>query len=256
VIRALIVDDEPLVRERVRALLGAQPDVSVAGECSDGLAALQAMREVAPDLVFLDIQMPGLGGLDVVEARRAEGPLPLLIFVTAYQQYALDAFRHHAVDYLLKPLDPGAFAAALDRVRVWMTGQERGERAELDGRLQALIHTHERRHAARPHLAVRDGDRYIVVRTPEIHCVEASGNYVTLHRERDSLLLRDTLTALEAKLDRERFVRTHRSWIVNLEHVREALPAARGGGFVLVTDGGHKVPLSPQHRGALDRILG
>ena len=251
-IRALIVDDEPLVRERLRALLAGHPDVEVVGERADGPSALEALRETAPDLVFLDIQMPGLTGLEVAETWRREGSLPVIVFVTAYDQFAVEAFRLHALDYLTKPIDPQRFSESMDRAR-GLLGQ--ATRDDLDQRIQAMLEVHERRQALRPYVVVREQERYLLVPTGEIHCLEATGNYVRIHCERARHLLRSTLTAVEARLDPRQFLRVHRSWIVNLAQVREAQPWAKGG-WVLLTRTGLQVPVGPQYRDALSRILG
>jgi two-component system, LytTR family, response regulator len=250
-IRSLIVDDEPLVRERLRTLLAGHADVQVVGEVGDGPAALEAVRETAPHVAFLDIQMPGLTGLEVAEVWRRDGSLPVIIFVTAYDQFALDAFRLHALDYLTKPIDPERFSESMDRVRELLG---RPNRDELDQRIQAMLEMHERRQSVRPHLVVRDHERYLLVPTSEIHCLEATGNYVRLHCERANHLLRGTLSAVEAKLDPQRFLRIHRSWIVNLDQVREAQPWTKGG-WILLTRRGLKVPVGPQYHQVLSKIL-
>lgn len=250
--RALVVDDEPLVRERLRTLLATHPDVEVVGERGDGPSALDAFRELAPDVVFLDIQMPGLSGLEVAETWRREGLLPVIVFVTAFDQFALDAFRLHALDYLTKPIDPERFSEALDRARESLKSHDRGE---LDRRIQAMLDMHERRQAVRPHLVVRERERYLLVPTAEIHALEATGNYVCIHCERTNHLLRGPLSSLETKLDPRRFLRTHRSWVVNLDHVREAHPWAKGH-WILLTRTGLKVPVGQQYREALLKILG
>ena len=250
--RCLLVDDEPLVRERLRSLLSAHADVQVAGERGDGLSALDAVQELAPDVVFLDIQMPGLTGLEVAEAWKRDDTLPILIFVTAYDQFAVEAFRLHALDYLTKPIDPERFAEALDRARRLLAAPNR---EDLDRRIQAMLEAHERRKASRPHMVVRDKDGYVLVPTREIHCLEATGNYVQVHCANARHLVRSTLSALEAKLDPERFLRTHRSWIVNLDYVREAQPWSKGS-WVLITRGGVKVPVGHHYRDALQKILG
>jgi two-component system, LytTR family, response regulator len=251
-IRSLIVDDEPLVRERLRTLLAAHADVQVVGERGDGPSALEAFRELAPHAVFLDIQMPGLSGLEVAEIWRRDGSLPVIIFVTAYDQFAVEAFRLHALDYLTKPIDPERFAESLDRVRQIL---KEPNRDALNQRIQAMLDMHERRQAVRPHIVVREHDRYLLVPTSEIHCLEATGNYVRVHCERAHHILRSTLSALETKLDPQRFLRTHRSWIVNLEQIREAQPWSKST-WVLVTRGGLKVPVGQQYRDVLLKILG
>lgn len=250
-IRALIVDDEPLVRERLRTLLSAYQDVAVAGEAADGPSALAECRKLSPQVVFLDIQMPGLTGLEVAEVWRREGSLPVIVFVTAFDQFALDAFRVHAVDYLTKPIDPERFSECMNRVRELLG---RPNRDELDRRIQAMIETHERRLSVRPHVVVRDRERYLLVPTTEIHCLEATGNYVKLHCESGNHMLRSTLAAVETRLDPQRFLRIHRSWIVNLAQVREAQPWTKGG-WILLTRRGLKVPVGQQYHDALSKIL-
>jgi two-component system LytT family response regulator len=251
-IRALVVDDEPLVRERVRTLLEMQPDVQVLGECVDGLTALESFRKLTPDVVFLDIKMPVLSGLEVAETWQQEGRLPIIVFVTAYDQFALQAFRLNALDYLMKPVNPKAFIETMARVRDVFAQKDRGD---LEQRIKALLESHDRPKRAKPHILVHEDDRYMLIRTADIQCIEATGNYTCLHCERDRHLLRGTLSALEAKLDPEKFMRTHRSWIVNLDHVREAQPWTKGT-WLLITYGGMKVPVSIQYRSSLDRIFG
>ena len=250
-IRSLIVDDEPLVRERLRTLLEDHADVQVVGEVADGPAALDAVRRLTPDVVFLDIQMPGLTGLEVAEVWRGEGSLPIIIFVTAFDQFALEAFRLHALDYLTKPIDPERFAESLARVRELL---RRPNRDELDQRIHAMLEMHERRQSVRPHLVVRERERYVLVPTSEIHCLEATGNYVRIQCERASHLLRSTLSAVETRLDPQRFLRVHRSWIVNLAQVREAQPWTKGG-WILVTRTGLKIPVGQQYHDVLSKIL-
>lgn len=250
--RVLVVDDEPLVRERLRALLAAHPDVEVVGEGEDGPSALQAGRALAPDVVFLDIQMPGLSGLEVAETWRREGALPVIVFVTAFDRYAVEAFRLHALDYLTKPIEPGRFAESLGRAREYL---EPRNRAALEGRIRAMLEAHERRQSLKPHVVVRERDRYLLVPTAGIHALEAEGNYVSLHCERATHLLRGSLASVEAGLDPRRFLRTHRSWIVNLDFVKEARTQA-GGSWVVVTRGGLSVPVGAQHRESLLKVPG
>jgi len=250
-IRALVVDDKPLVRERLRTLLATHADVQVVGERGDGPSALEAFRDLAPQVVFLDIQMPGLSGLEVAEIWRSEASLPVIIFVTAYDQFALEVFRLNALDYLTKPIDPERFSESMDRVREHL---KKPDRDDLDRRIQAMLEMHERRQAVRPHIVVREQERYLLVPTSEIHCLEATGNYVCVHCERANHILRSTLSALEAKLDPQRFLRVHRSWIVNLAQVREAQPWSKGS-WILLTRTGLKVPVGQQYRDALLKIL-
>jgi two-component system LytT family response regulator len=250
-IRSLIVDDEPLVRERIRTLLAGHADVEVVGEMADGPSALDAVAKLAPHVVFLDIQMPGLTGLEVAEVWRREGSLPIIIFVTAYDQFALEAFRLHALDYLTKPIDPERFSESMDRVRELLG---RPNHDELNQRIQAMIEMHERRQAVRPHIVVREHERYLLVPTAEIQCLEATGNYVRVYCDGANHILRSTLSAVEARLDPQRFLRIHRSWIVNLDHVREAQPWTKGG-WILLTRRGLKVPVGQQYHHVLSKIL-
>jgi two-component system, LytTR family, response regulator len=250
-IRALIVDDEPLVRERIRTLLAGEADVSLAGEADDGLEALNALRDVRADVVFLDIQLPGLGGLEVAEAWRRDGALPVIIFVTAYDQFALEAFRLHAIDYLTKPIDPERFAESVRRAREYL---QRPDADDLNRRLMALVEQHERRQALRPYVVVRERERYLMVPTREIQCFEATGNYVRLHGDQGTHLVRSTLARLAERVDPGQFVRVHRSWIVNLACVREAQPWAKGG-WILLTRSGRRVPVGQQYHDALKHIL-
>lgn len=250
-IRALLVDDEPLVRERLRTLLAAMGDLEIVGERGDGPSALEAYQELKPDVVFLDIQMPGLTGLDVARTWREEGESPVIVFVTAFDQFALDAFRLHALDYVTKPIDPERLQEAVARVREQLVKPDRGD---LQHRLEAMLEMHERRQQVRPYIVVREQDRYVLVPTSEILALEATGNYVCLHTEKVQHILRGTLSAQESRLDPQRFLRTHRSWIVNLDHVREAQPWGKGS-WILLTRTGLKVPVGAQYREALDRIL-
>jgi two-component system, LytTR family, response regulator len=251
-IRVMVVDDEPLVRERLRTLLAVHADVQVVGERGDGPSALEAFRELAPQLVFLDIQMPGLSGLEVAAAWRAEGSLPVIVFVTAFDEFAVEAFRLHALDYLTKPIDPERFAESLDRARELL---QRPDRDELDRRIESMLDAFERRQAVRPHIVVRVEDRYLIVPAGEIQALEAMGNHVCVHCDRATYTLRSTLAALEARLDPQRFLRTHRSWIVNLDKVREAQPWAKGS-WILLTRNGLQVPVGQQYHTVLQKILG
>jgi two-component system LytT family response regulator len=247
-LRVLVVDDEPIARRRLKAILREEPDVEVVGECEDGEGALEAARRLTPDLLFLDVQMPGLDGFEVVEAL-GPGSRPAVIFVTAYDQYAVKAFEVHAVDYVLKPFERVRVRAALDRARALATGE-----GELGRRLRALVADLG---ASRPlrRLMVRAGGRVYFVRTEEIGWVEAAGHYVTLHAGRESHLVRETLAGLEARLDPQRFARIHRSTIVSLEHVRELQPSFHGE-YVVVLRDGTRLQCSRTYADRLQRALG
>jgi two-component system LytT family response regulator len=250
-IHTLIVDDEPLARNRVRALLKGEPDFEIIGECADGQSAVDAIRAKQPDLVFLDVQMPELDGLGVV---RTIGPeqMPLTIFVTAHDDYALKAFEVHALDYLLKPFDKARFQAALR----WARGHIARERTgDLTERLTALLEDAKPRNKPVERLAVKSAGRVVFLRVEEIDWIEAAGNYLRLHVGKDFHLLRETMNALEARLDPESFVRIHRSTIVNLARVRELQPAFHGD-FVVILENGTELTLSRNYRSKLQNLLG
>jgi len=244
----LIVDDEPLARERIRTLAAREPDLDVVGECGDGRSAAEAIRRLAPDLVFLDIQIPELDGFAVL-AEAGGGRLPLVIFVTAYDQYAVRAFEVHAVDYLLKPFDRRRFASALARARERL--RKPAAPADFSRELRALLGT-----LAEPaRLAIRAPGGIQMVVARDIDWVEAAGNYVALHVGATSHLLRRTLGELEAELPAAHFLRIHRSAIVNLARIRE-LRAADHGDAVVVLAGGQELRLGRSYRAQLEKRLG
>lgn len=250
-LKALIVDDEPLARDCVRLALEHESDVEVVAECADGDEAIAAIQELEPDIVFLDVQMPGTGGFDVV---REIGPneMPAVVFVTAFDEHALRAFEVHALDYVLKPFDDERFADAVDHARRTILGR-RDEESFRRG-LSALMDEvrggpgGERRYASR--LMVRLRDRIHFVRTEDVDWFEAAGNYVRLHVGDKSHLIRSTMSALEEQLDPTRFVRIHRSTIVNLDRIREVQPWA-GGDYLAILEDGRQLRISRGYRDAL-----
>ena len=225
------MDDEPWARKRIASLLSSESDFSVAGECSSGEQAVVAIHERAPEVVFLDVQMRGLDGFCVVDSIGVQA-MPLVVFATAFQEYAVRAFDAGAVDYLLKPFDEERFRRALARVR-----RDRGTPGHfIEGLDRVMTHLRqEGRFCER--IAAYAGTRLILVQSQEVDWFEATGNYVTLHVGREQLLLRSTLAALETKLNPVRFVRLHRSAIVNVERIRELLPWSRGEQVILLRDG-------------------
>jgi len=231
-LRALVVDDETLARQRIRHLLRRSTDIEVVGECANGLEAVKAIEDQAPDLVFLDIQMPELDGFGVVEAVGADR-MPPTLFITAYDQHALKAFEVHALDYLLKPFSPERFHQALDRARRWClrTAPEKGP--DMGALLAGL--RQERPWADR--LLVRQGDRHVLVRTSALQWIEAEDNYVRLHVEGTSHLLRQTMSGILVRLDPAQFRRIHRSAIVNLDCIKEFQPWTGGDHLVIMRDG-------------------
>jgi two-component system LytT family response regulator len=250
-LRVLIVDDEPLARRRLRALLKDEDGIEIAGECEDGVSAVAAVRRVAPDVLFLDVQMPGMDGFDVIDAIvEAIGPsrCPAVVFVTAHDQYALKAFDVHAVDYLLKPFDRTRLRLALTRARALAAREQ-----DLGRTLLALVADVR---ATRPaeRIAVQTRGRVSFVRAAEIDWIEASGHYVTLHVDRDAHLIRGTIKTFEARLDRTRFVRIHRSAIVNVDRIKELLPSFHGE-YVVVLRDGTRVSSSRGYSDALHAIV-
>jgi two-component system LytT family response regulator len=233
--RTLIVDDEPLARERLRTLIQQEPDIEVIGEAADGKQAVNAIAEHAPDLIFLDIQMPVIDGFGVLQAI-TDRPLPAIVFVTAYDQYALQAFEVHALDYLLKPFTARRFQKALQRARTELK-RENGDDSPVERRLLNLLDDlgGERRYTRR--IVVKSSGRIHFVKVDEIDWVEAEGNYVRLHIGASSHLLRETMKGMEAALDPERFIRIHRSTIVNTERIKELQPLFHGEYAVLLYDG-------------------
>ena len=249
-VRALIADDEPLARERLRMLLSAEPDVEIVAECRNGADAIAAIQRLRPDLVFLDVQMPNGSGFEVIAAVGA-ARMPPVIFVTAYDQYALRAFDVHALDYLLKPFDRQRFEQALARARQQI---ERVAAGDLERRLLELVQD-LRPAAQRPErFVIKSGGRVFFVRADEIDWIEAAGNYVKLHVGTDTHLLRETMTALEAQLDPDLFFRIHRSHIVNIERIKELQPWFNGE-YVVFLRNGARLTLSRGYREKLqDRI--
>jgi two-component system LytT family response regulator len=248
-IRALIVDDEPLAREGVALALAAEPDVEIVGCCGDGASAVRAIRELAPDLVFLDVKMPGLDGFAVIGEIGAD-KMPPVIFLTAYEEHALRAFRVNAVDYLLKPIDAADLRKSVERARRRRAQDEVGA---WRGELRALVDTLAQRGPAADaaeRILVRTNGRVHVLDPREIDWVEAAGDYVTIHAGGKSHLVRDSLRNIEARLAAHGFLRIHRSIIVKLSSIRE-LVAKDGGDHEVVLHDGVVLRLSRNYKDAL-----
>lgn len=233
-LRILIVDDEELARQRIRRLLAREEEVEVIGEACDGHHAVESIRSLEPDLVFLDVQMPEVDGFAVLERLRPDPP-PAVVFVTAHDDYAVRAFEVHAVDYLRKPFDAIRFKEAFSRARRRLAGAEVEERARKLDALLAQVEAQPPR--SRQRLMVRSDGRLYFVRIDDIDWVEAAGNYVKLHVGRDTHLMRETMSGIEKMLDPSRFLRIHRSAIVNLDRVREMQPWFSGEYTVILRDG-------------------
>ena len=246
-VRTLIIDDERLARKRIRSLLADDSDVEVVGECADGAEAVAAIEREKPDLLFLDVQMPELDGFAVLETIPPDR-LPAVVFVTAYDRYALRAFEVHALDYLLKPFDEERFGDALARAKEQLKSDAAGE---IEERLLALLE-HLRtgpNHVDR--LLVKASGRVLFLKTDEIDWIEASGNYVRLHVGRESYLFRETMNAMEARLDPGKFLRIHRSTLVNIDRIKEMQPWFHGG-LVVIHKNGTRVTASRTYK---DRLM-
>jgi len=249
-IRVLIVDDEPLARDRVGRFLAGEPDIEIIGECADGGETVAKIRSLKPDLVFLDIQIPEMDGFEVLEAIGVDR-MPSVIFVTAYDQYALRAFDVHALDYLLKPYNRERFGRALERARAEL---QHGETDGLDERLRALLAHLKPERKWLDRLLIKSSGRAFFLRTDELDWVEAEGNYVKLHAGREAHLLRETMNNFAAKLDPDRFLRIHRSTLVNVERIRELQPMFRGD-YIIVLRDGTQLTLSRNYRDKLLKLF-
>ncbi|PTX91607.1 LytTR family DNA-binding domain-containing protein [Opitutus sp. ER46] len=246
---AILVDDEPLARERVRTLLAAEPDITLLAECANGPEAVAACRRQAPDLLFLDVQMPEMDGFAVLRALGT--PLPLVIFTTAFDEHAVRAFEAQALDYLLKPFKPARFKAAVARAREQLSHRQP---EAITRQLLSLLETRSEAPATHvTRLAVRDRDRVRFVKTSEIDWLEASGNYIVIHAGRENHVLRETLTALESQLSPKEFLRLSRSAMVNLDRIRQVEPAFNNEHVVVLTDG-TRLPLTRGLRELQDRL--
>ena len=255
-IRALIVDDEPAARDTIRGLLARDPAVIVVGECGDGRSALETIREAAPQLVFLDVQMPEMDGFAMLR-QLAPSELPVVVFTTAYDQYALQAFEAHALDYLLKPFDDDRFREALGRAKERVRqgrvdAVSRQLRDLLDGFPDAPEVARDRYHTR---LVVRSGERTVVLAVRDIDWVEADGDAVRIHAARAEYVLRETMKDLERRLDPSRLVRIHRSTIVNVDRIRELQPYYRAE-YVVILHDGTRLKLSRGSRARLEAVLG
>ncbi|MFI5311313.1 MAG: LytR/AlgR family response regulator transcription factor [Gemmatimonadales bacterium] len=256
-VTVVVVDDEELARRRIMQLLEPEPDMKVVGECRDGREAIEAVERLRPDLLFLDVQMPGVDGFGVL-AGLSMDPLPEAVFVTAYDEHAIRAFEVNALDYLLKPLDADRFRRALDRVRDELRDPRR---AGADRRLASLLAAgadgadppaRRSRHVSR--FLVKTGTKTVVVRAADVDRIEADGNYVRLHVDARSYLLRETMNRLEVSLDPAVFVRVHRSAIVNIARVREVEPHL-GHDYLVRLASGARVRMSRWYHEEFERRM-
>ena len=257
-VRTLIVDDERMARKRLRTLLAGDDDIDVVGECNNGRDAVDTITSTNPDLVFLDIQMPELDGFGVVHAVGVQ-QMPVTVFVTAFDQFALKAFEAHALDYLTKPFDRERFQTSLGRAKQQVQLRASAKPAEikreprepeLNARLVALLSDLEKRQQYADRLMVKNAGRVVFLRVEEIDWIEAAGSYVRLHVGREGHLLHEGIASVMTRLDPSRFARIHRSTIVNLDCVRELQPWFHGDAVAILRDG-TKLQVSRTYREAL-----
>lgn len=255
-IRTLIVDDEPLARRNLRVLLEKDPQIEIVDECRNGHEAVKAINTHSPALIFLDIQMPEMDGFDVL-AHVGPEQIQAIIFVTAFDQYALKAFEVHALDYLLKPFDDERFTRALERAKSQIAAREIDQLSE---RLLALLEDRksERKGDEQPkfltRLMIKTSNRMMLLKVEDIDFIEADGNYAKLHAGRKTHLLREKMNDLEGRLDPAKFVRIHRSVIVNLDRIKEMHPHFNGD-YIVVLDDGRQLRLSRSRREQLEARL-
>ncbi len=249
-ISTLIVDDERLARNRIRRLLCLDPELDIVAECGNGEEAIEVMKQRKPRLLFLDVQMPGMTGFEVLQQLPPDD-MPVTIFVTAYDEYALRAFEAHAFDYLLKPFDRKRFQDVVKRAKSQITLIRHGD---INSRLVQLLEGIEKGRADSSRIAIRTGGHVILVKAPSIDWVEAADNYVCLHCGTETHVVRETMNAFEKRLDSSRFLRIHRSTIVNLDRIREMRPWFRGDYQVVLQDG-TQLTLSRSYRDRLKHVL-
>ncbi len=249
--RAVIVDDEPLARTRIRRFLSEEPDMEVVGECADGAQAVDLIRELAPEVVFLDVQMPKMDGIEVIRQIGAHN-LRTVVFVTAFNHYAVQAFEAEAVDYLLKPFDRRRFQETLQRIRRRLTEYSH---ETLSEQIEQLVKRFQPSSPYLQRLVIRSEGSILLVRVEDVDWLEAAGNYICVHLGKRNHIVRDSLAHLEKQLDPARFLRVHRSAMVNLDRIRELRPTFQGD-YKVVLLSGDILPLSRKYRGALTRQLG
>jgi two-component system LytT family response regulator len=246
-IRVLLSDDEALARERLRSMLEIEPDVEIVAEAGDGKTAISLIKREKPDLVFLDIQMPEVDGFGVVAALRDQ-PMPLTIFVTAYDRYAMKAFEVHALDYLLKPVVKERLDEALDRARKQL---QHPSETTFQRRVLDMLGEMDSRHHAPQRIVIKADGEIVCLKPQEIDWAESAGNYVCLHVAGATHILRETITSLENRLGQHQFLRVHRSTLVNVDRIKTLRPSLYGDYSILLRDG-TKLTLS---RGFRENVL-
>lgn len=250
-IRALIVDDEPPARDIIRRMLKDDPEIEVVGECSNGREAIKSLEELSPDLLFLDIQMPEMDGFALLESLE-EKSLPVIIFVTAYDRYALRAFEYYALDYLLKPFDHERLEKAIMRAKANLLEKNAEDRSR---QMLALLNQINARSEYRDRFVIKSNGRVLLVNAEEVDWIETSGNYLLLHEGRNSHLIRETLNNLEQQLDPRKFLRIHRSTMVNINSIKEMHVHFNDEQVVILKDGS-QLTLSRRYKEKVSRLLG
>jgi two-component system, LytTR family, response regulator len=250
-IRTIIADDESLGRKKLRILLAAEPGIHVVAECSDGPKTIAAVRDYEPDLLLLDIQMPGADGFEILESVPADR-LPVVIFTTAYDQYALRAFEAHALDYLLKPFDQERLHRAIERARMEIL---KASDSRVASRILDFLSEAKAKSPAEKRLVIKAGGRVVFLDLEEIEWVEAAANYVKLNVGKESYLLRERIGRVSERLDPGQFVRIHRSVIVNVGKIKGLLPC-NSGEYIVVLKSGKELSCSRGYRAGLQQLIG
>ncbi len=251
-IRAIIIDDEPLAREKVKLFAASEPDIEIVDLCSNGHEAIASYSKFKPNLLFLDIQMPEINGFDVLQQLPLNS-LPCIIFITAYDEFALRAFEFHALDYLLKPYDRERFQKSVAYARTSL--QSTVEMETTKEQINVLLNSIQQRSAKLERLIVKTNGRIIFLRIEEIDWMEAAGNYVKLHVGNESHLIRETMNGLEQQLNPQKFIRIHRSTIINIDKIKELEPYFNGD-YKVILDNNIHVILSRTYRENFTKLLG
>lgn len=253
-LRVLIVDDEPLARENIRCLLGGDPDIGEILEAGDGEAALGLIRELRPDLVFMDVQMPKMDGLSVVQQLETS-ELPIIVFVTAYNSYAVQAFEVNAIDYLLKPFSDARFADALQRIKQAVQARTKTlDSVKMAKLIEFLGRKDQGDEVFRDRLIIRSAGDLLFLRTDDVYWLEAQGDYVKIHTREKNYLIRETLGHMEEVLDPSKFIRVHRSTIVNMRQIRKLSPLSFGD-YALWLENGMEIKVSRTFHAKLSALV-
>jgi two-component system LytT family response regulator len=251
-VRTYIVDDEVLARDRIRSLLERDPDIEICGEANNGDDAVTGIRELKPDLLFLDVQMPGTDGFGVLRSLAESPTAPIIVFVTAYDRYAVEAFTACALDFLLKPFNRPRFEQAVNRAKAAV--RSRDLQAEFRSRLLNLLSDVCTGSGFSSRIVVKVDGKHVFVPVTELRWIQAEGDYARLHLSKRSYLIRERMNTVESKLDPARFIRIHRSTIVNLDHILEAHTGV-GGDYIVRLDDGTDLSVSRSYRASLQKYL-